>query len=204
MKKEIIDIIAFACSPSVHRNSDAMLDAFIEGVKEYAGDQCSIKKIYLKDVPIDMYCYENSKGVEAHEQLFKALTDDMRHARGLIIATPTYNFSIPAHLKNFIDRLKFIALDSDHKNILGQPVGRLKYLSIYSLVSGGSPVWLQKLLFFLFPPFWLRVVFSYYGAHYRGSYYSGDIRTFENTKKLEVCRRRGRRYIKKEIRKNEK
>lgn len=186
-------IIALSCSPSRGRNSDYMLDNFILGIESVPG--MSAEKIYLSDINIDHYSYENSKGVMPHEVKFKQLTDRLSTEKlGLVIATPTYNFSVPAHLKNFIDRLRFIALDMKSKNSLGQPVGKLKNIRTYFLVSGGTPTWAQKILFFAFPPFWLRAVFLYFGAHVMGAFYTGDIYAFKNKKIMERCFDRGRKY----------
>jgi multimeric flavodoxin WrbA len=190
-------VIALSCSPSQGRNSDSMLDAFIEGLKTHK--DILVEKIYLKDIYIEQYCFENRGGACPTEPQFDSLTQSLKYAQGLVIATPTYNFSVPAHLKNFIDRLRFFALDFDHKNTLGQPTGLLRYLKTYFLVSGGTPHWAQRILFFAFPPFWLRAVFLYYGSIVYGALYSGDIKTYENEKILAQCKKAGIRYGKKLI-----
>lgn len=197
MKKESIKIIALSCSPSVARNSDSMLDFFIEGIREALDSDCDVEKIYLQDILIDYYSYENKNGPQLHEKEFKKLTNKIQHSAGLIIATPTYNFSVPANLKNFIDRIRFFALDFENKNKLGQPIGKLKKLNLYFLVSGGTPKWAQIILFFAFPSFWLRNVFLYYGARCIGAYYSGDINTFKNEAILRICKKLGKKYAKK-------
>lgn len=185
-------IIALSCSPSRGRNSDTMLDNFIKGANSVSG--ISVQKIYLSDIPISYYSYENSKGVGENEAKFRQLVENIKSANGLVIATPTYNFSVPAHLKNFIDRARFFALDLEKKNRLGQPMGKLHYLSTYFLVSGGTPTWAQKILFFTFPPFWLRGVFLYFGANVMGATYTGDIRAFENPKIMLRCLKAGKKY----------
>ena len=189
-------IIALSCSPSRGRNSDTMLDNFILGMKEIP--DIEVEKIYLDDIPIDMYTFENSKAPLPHEvefaELARKITSD---ATGLVIATPTYNFSVPAHLKNFIDRIRFFALDFTQKTKLGQPQGKLEHLKTYFLVSGGTPRWAETLLFFSFPAFWLRGVFLYFNAKVMGALYSGDIKTYENKKILAKCRKQGRIYARK-------
>jgi putative NADPH-quinone reductase len=193
---EMKKIIALSCSPSKGRNSDTMLDRFIEGVNKTG---IYVEKIYLQDIQIDNYCYENGKLALPHEDEFKELTEKLEIYDGLVIATPTYNFSVPAHLKNFIDRIRFIALDLEKKNRIGQPVGQLGHLNCYFLVSGGVPNFAQKILFFTFPPFWLRGVFLYYGAKVQGAFYSGDVKTFCNKKILKKCERKGKFYAKRVI-----
>ena len=188
------DVIALSCSPSKNFNSDTMLDNFIEGFK--CKSKLSIEKIYLSDVPIDFYSYENRLGPKENEVEFKKLCDKLQKAKALVIATPTYNFGVPAHLKNFIDRIRFFALDFKNKSRLNQPGGMLEHLRVYFIVSGGTPSWAQKLLFFAFPPFWLRGVFLYYGSHCLGAIYSGDINTHKNPRILNICKHRGKRFAK--------
>ncbi|MCB9805569.1 NAD(P)H-dependent oxidoreductase [Candidatus Nomurabacteria bacterium] len=188
-------VITLSCSPSRKRNSDTMLDNFISGMREYSKD-LEIEKIYLEDVPIKLYRFENRLGPESNESAFRNLTDKIMGADGLVIATPTYNFGVPAHLKNFIDRIRFFALDFDNQTILNQPKGMLDYLKTYYIVSGGTPSWAQKILFFAFPPFWLRSVFLYYGADCMGALYTGNVRAFENQRILNICHKRGKKFAK--------
>ncbi len=186
-------IIALAGSPSKGRNSDTMLDHFIKGVETIDG--LAVEKFYVEDLALEHYRYENKDGPAPHEQVFQNLTRQLEYeAVGLILAAPTYNFSVPAGLKNFIDRIRFIALDLSITNKLGQPSGRLGHLSVYFLISGGTPTWAQKIVFFAFPPFWLRAVFLYYGANVLGAYYSGDTRSFANQKILRTCFNKGIKY----------
>jgi FMN-dependent NADH-azoreductase len=169
-----------------------MLDAFIRGVQTVPG--VSVEKVYLADVLIDTYTFENSTGPQSHEGAFRELTARIQASQGLVIAAPTYNFSIPAHLKNFIDRMRFFALDMTKRNRFNQPVGKLGFLRTYFLVSGGTPRWAQKLVFFAFPSFWLRGVFLYYGAHVLGAYYTGNVRAFEDVAVLAACEKRGKQF----------
>jgi len=188
-------IIALSCSPSRKRNSDTMLDHFIDGMMEIPNIE--VEKIYLEDIPINTYNFQNSTGPQENEQLFKELSEKIKNESfGLVIATPTYNFSVPAHLKNFIDRIRFFALNFEEKNNFGQPKGELKNLRTYFLVSGGTPNWAEKILFFTFPSFWLRGIFLYFNAKVMGAYYSGDTQTFKNKKILKKCFRKGKKYAK--------
>lgn len=186
-------ILAISASPNRGRNSDTMLDYFIKGVERKNG--LSIEKIYLDQIPIAYYRYDNKNGPEKNEIEFKELTNKISNGiNALIIATPTYNFSVPAHLKNFIDRIGFISLDYSNRNRLGQPIGKFKHLHLYFIVSGGTPNWIQRILFFLFPQFWLKIIFNYYGGNVFGSLYSGDIQSFNNKKILEKCMKKGEAF----------
>ena len=197
MSENIKKIIAISASPSKGRNSDTMLDYFTKGIGSKSKNKLSIEKVYLDDISFDTYKYENKNGPTENEDEFSKLTQKIKECDGIVIATPTYNFSVPAKLKNLIDRIRFIALDPEKKNILGQPVGKLNNHKLYFLVSGGTPSWARFFLFFLFPPFWLFVVFAYYGSFASGSFYSGNTRTFENKKILNKCFKRGQKFSEK-------
>lgn len=192
LDQERVRIIALSCSPSRGRNSDTMLDHFILGIEDVGG--IKVNKVYLSDIPFEAYRYEIRGGPTPDEPAFKELADSIQLSTGLIIASPTYNFSVPAGLKNFIDRIRFFALDFESKNRLGQPVGKLDFLHTFFLISGGTPTWAEKLLFFAFPAFWLRGVFLYFGAHCMGALYTGDVRAFENERILGNCRKKGKRF----------
>ncbi len=171
-----------------------MLDNFIQGVSTVEGVQ--IEKIYLSDIFIEHFKYENSLAPTENEKDFAELVEKIKSANALVIATPTYNFSVPAQLKNFIDRIRFFALDMNKRNFANQPVGKLSYLKTYFIVSGGTPNWAQKILFFAFPPFWLRGIFLYYSAHVLGAFYSGDVKTFQNKKVLNKVNKKGVKFAK--------
>jgi len=188
-------IIAIYSSPSRGRNSDSMMDSFVNGIKE-KGD-IEVIKVDLNSIEFDPCSFENRNGPQPHETDFRVLTEHIQSADGVVISTPTYNFSVPAQLKNLIDRIRFFALDFENKNKLGQPMGRLNKTGFYFLVSGGTPTWAQKILFFAFPPFWLRGVFLYYGAKCLGAIYSGDVKTYENKKILQKCEKAGYKYANK-------
>jgi len=190
-------IIALACSPSKGRNSDTMLGSFILGMRK--DDGVEVEKVYLNEITFDHYSYEIKDGAQDHEKEFKDLIDKLRQSNALVIATPTYNFGVPAQLKNFIDRIRFFALDFKNLSKLGQPVGKLSYLSTYFLATGGTPTWAQKILFFTFPPFWLRGVFLYFGAQVMGAIYTGDIYAYKNEKILRKCERAGEKFAHKVV-----
>ncbi len=187
-------LIALSCSPSKGRNSDTMLDSFIEGVLKT--DNIEIEKVYLDDIFIENFKFENRLGPSENENDFADLSKKIEIADALIIATPTYNFSVPANLKNFIDRIRFLGLDMEKRNKFNQPVGKFGCLRTYFIVSGGTPDWAQKILFFAFPPFWLRGIFLYYGAHILGAFYSGNVEAFQNKRIQKKMVKKGLKFAK--------
>lgn len=174
-----------------------MANAFQEGLEKKGSFE--IHNIYLRDIPFHDYSYKYKKPNEDETQ-FKNLTENIQTADALIIATPTYNFSVPSRLKNFIDRIGFFALDYSKKTITKQPMPQLKYLQTFFLVSGGSPRIISRCLCFLFPQFWLMAIFKYYGAKTRGSLYGGGLSyctpARQNKKLLKECQNAGKKFAK--------
>ena len=194
IKNEDVDIVAISCSPSKGFNSDTMLDNFISGINEFG--KVTSEKFYLNDIKIDHYNYNNRLGPTNEETDFNNLCQKIMKAKALVIATPTYNFGVPAQLKNFIDRIRFLALDFKNKSRIGQPSGMLGHLRVYFIVSGGTPTLVQKLLFFAFPPFWLRGVFLYFGSHCLGAIYTGNVNACKDQNILNTCKKRGFKFAK--------
>lgn len=177
-------------------NSDTLLQHFIAGIRATA-PTAVVHQVYLDDVPMEFYCYLTRDPLPS-ETAFQGLCQELSHADGLVIATPTWNWNVPAVLKNFIDRIGTLALDYSKKNALGQPPGRLQRLHVYTINTGGTPAWARRLLFFLYPLWYLRCVFLYYGAwRYRGHYYGGYTYSqpvAEDSKALQHAYRAGQRY----------
>ena len=88
----------------------------------------------------------------------------VENASGLVIATPVWNFGVPAHLKNFIDRMGSFALDETRSR------GTLNGKPFYIIFTGGAPkpAWtglMKKTTAFV--PEALR----YFGATYIGHHF---------------------------------
>lgn len=193
-------IIALACSPSKGWNSDTLLDQFIAGFNEIATTEngLTVEKLYLADLPLKDWDFAHKTPKVEEEPEFVALVEKIKAASGLIIATPTYNFNVPGKLKNLFDRLSFQALDYQKLNKLKQPTGQWHYLKIFTISSSGSPVWIQKLLYFWYPRSWFKAILWYFDAdyvgHISGGGYSKDFQAKDDIKTLQRCRLAGMAY----------
>lgn len=193
-------------SPSHGWNSDTMLDAFLEGVDSVEGG-IHYSKYLTSDMNCDHHCFLNRKGPGEDEKELEKLLQDIQTSQGLVISSPTYNFSVPGGLKNVIDRISTsIALDYQNMNWLRQPTGKLGYLRNFYLVSGGTPRFAQKLLFPFFPPAWLTLAFYYFGVKRSTSIYGGNLKggslAKNNERLLKKCRKAGKKYAKQLIQEN--
>lgn len=190
-------ITALACSPSKGFNSDSMLDAFLSGVSEIGGVE--VEKIYLIDQELPYYTFFNRVPDPVKEPEFVKLVEKVTECDLLVIATPTFNFGVPATLKNLLDRLSFKALNPKKMNWLHQPSGMLTSLNTFYLVSCGTPRWLQFLLWPLFPGFWLRLVFWYFGAKTWGGIYGAGLNANKlaknNAALMAKCKNAGRKVV---------
>ena len=135
----IVVLVAGTNEPS---NSNMLADAFIEGSKTIPG--VTFEKIRLKDITLSHFtldCYKDSFTPEPDFLRIKTLLQD---ASGVVIATPIWNFSVPAHLKNLIDRMGAFGLDQETHSkgqLGGKPFG--------ILITGGVPMIAWKALMYL-------------------------------------------------------
>lgn len=192
-------LIALAASPNKGGNSDTLLDSFLEGVKAECSD-VEIKKTYLYDLECAPFAHKTKMPLDTEAE-FAAICESLATASGLIIATPTFNFNVPGPLKNFIDRIGFMALDYSTLNKVGQPTGKLGHLRTFFVVTGGTPNLARKFLFVLFPGFWLSIASKYYYAKSGGAMYAGNL-TFahpakDQPKLLNQAKKQGQKYARK-------
>ncbi len=108
-----------------------MADAMVQGISSLP--QTTTKKIRLKDLQMSHFgleCYGPDCPVDDMEMV----RTEMAKAHGVIVATPIWNFSVPAHLKNLIDRMGAFSLDSESHSL-----GMLKSKPFFLLYTGGTP-----------------------------------------------------------------
>ena len=131
-------IVAGTNEPS---NSNTLADAFIEGMKGVPG--IAFEKIRLKELSIDHFTLAHYSDANA-EPDFRRVETLLKDAQGIVFASPIWNFSVPAHLKNLIDRMGAFALDSaTHSQ------GQLKSKPCALLYTGGAPMIAWKALMYL-------------------------------------------------------
>ncbi len=108
-------------------------EAFIHGIEEYDRSS-SVTKIYLRDLNLEHFTLEHYDSSKKIEKDFQILKDAILQADGIIIASPIWNFSVPAHLKNAIDRIGSFGLDADTRT-----KGQFKGKPFYFIFTGGAP-----------------------------------------------------------------
>lgn len=135
----ILVLVAGNNDPS---NSNMLADHFIEGMKAVPGvtfEKIRVNELSLEHFRLDLY--ENPDHGEPDYLRLKTLVED---AKGIVIATPIWNFSVPAHLKNLIDRIGAFTLDHETHS-----KGQLKGKPIGLIYTGGAPLIAWQALMYL-------------------------------------------------------
>lgn len=148
MTDSAVRVLALAGSTRTDSLNKRLLRAVVRRVD---GDAARIEKIDLRDYPLPLYDgdLEEHSGVPEHAMTLKRLFIE---ADALLIATPEYNTSLPAVLKNAIDWISRPVPDTPWlAGISGQVIGAMS-------ASPGSTGGMQALDH-------LRRMFSNLGAY---------------------------------------
>lgn len=157
----ILILVAGTNHPS---NSETLANCFAEGIR-LSQPHTTITSLRLDSLDIahfDIAHYETSTD---QGKDFLMLKEEILKADGVVIASPIWNFSVPAHLKNLMDRIGSFALDETHS------VGTLKGKPFYLLYTGGAPAaaWVAYKKTTSHMDFCIR----YFGGTVIGSHYEG-------------------------------
>lgn len=129
MSAHILVLVAGTNEPS---NSNVLADNMIGALRTLS--DVTFTKIRLKDLQIAHFgleCYGENCPIDDLEKV----KQEMMRADGVVIASPIWNFSVPAHLKNLIDRMGAFSLD-ERTHSLGMLQGKPFFL----LYTGGTPM----------------------------------------------------------------
>ncbi len=127
-----MNILILRAGMSDPSNSATLAHAFAAGLQSSGAH---VETLHLKDLHLDHF--DAAIHYDHPDQCrddFSTLAQAVTSADGIVIATPIWNFSVPAHLKNVIDRLGAIALDTETHS-----QGMLKGKPFFLIFSGGMP-----------------------------------------------------------------
>lgn len=187
----IFVLVAGTNEPS---NSNALADAFIQGIQQVHG--ATVHKRRLKDLNIEQFSIDDYDPTCTQEQDFCALQKLVEECDGFVFASPIWNFSVPAHLKNFIDRMGSFALDETRSK------GTLNGKPFYLIYTGGAPkpawVGLMSKTSSHVPEALKYFNASYIGHHYEGKCTAGvgkfELVVDERPETLASLRKQGRSF----------
>ncbi len=124
----IVAIVGGMNNPS---NSETLARAFMDGAGKTGA---TIETFTLRDKAIEPFTLERYSPAAVVEPDFKHLQTAIESADGLVIASPIWNFGIPANLKNFIDHCGAFGLDAETRTI-----GQWGEKPFYLIYTGGAP-----------------------------------------------------------------
>lgn len=124
----ILLLLAGTNDPS---NSATLAEHFADGARQTGATVETLRVRDLNLAHFTLDCYEASY---ANEPDYLKLKEAVERCNGLVIATPIWNFGVPAHLKNLIDRMGAFALDATHSK------GTLGGKPLYTIFTGGAPL----------------------------------------------------------------
>lgn len=152
-------IVAGTNDPS---NSQYLAETFREGAK-MAGVESTILR--LKNMRVDHFdlaCYEKDNTTSDD---FQTIRTCIESSSGVVIASPIWNFSVPAHLKNLIDRMGSFGLDRETHS-----KGTLNAKPFFLLYTGGAPMIAWKALMYL-TTLHITEAIRYYGGTVVGKHF---------------------------------
>jgi NAD(P)H-dependent FMN reductase len=158
-----VRIVALVAGTNEPSNADVLADAFLSGAASL--DQTHVEKIRLKDLPLPHFtleCYEDNCPLPPEYVKLRQLIEK---SDGVLIATPIWNFGVPAHLKNAIDWIGCFALDQETKS-----KGMLESKPFYFIFTGGAPIAAWKGLM-RFTTMLVPEGIRYFGGTIAGKYY---------------------------------
>ncbi len=122
-------------------NSDTLAEALMKGVRAEGVESV---KIRLKDLKIDHFSLHYYEHRSCNDDDYVQVQNLIDESSAVVIATPIWNFSVPAHLKNMMDRLGAFALDQETHSR-----GQLNGKPFYLVYTGGAPMIAWKALMYL-------------------------------------------------------
>lgn len=179
----ILVVVAGTNDPS---NSDYLAGLFVDGMKTVPGAET--ETVRLKDLPLahfELADYACTRQGPA----FDRVRERMLAANALVIASPVWNFSVPAHLKNFLDHIGCFSLDAETRS-----KGLLRGLPCYFVFTGGAPTVAWKGLM-RFTTMHVREAMRYFGASPAGTHFEGKCMEGRGRFGFVLDRRAGLREI---------
>jgi len=144
-------------------NADFLADRFAEGALSVPG--VVIEKIRLKDLRMDHFTLRHYEPLTHDTDDFPKVREMILRADAVVLASPIWNFSVPSHLKNLIDRMGAFGLDETHS------IGTLNAKPFFLLFTGGSPLAAWPLL--KKTTSHLPASIQYFGGAVLGRHYEG-------------------------------
>ncbi len=145
-------------------NAAFLAQIFAAGLRQAIPD-VEIQELHLNDLDIPHFTLAAYDPTHSPTPDTHTLHQAIKEADGIVIASPVWNFSVPAHLKNAIDHLGAVCLDqATHSK------GQMNNKPCYFLFTGGAPLIAWKALLNI-TTLHVSEAFKYYGASVVGRHF---------------------------------
>ncbi len=114
-------------------NSRTLADAFCRGMQKL--ENMAVETIRVVDLDLAHFTLAHYDPATDQGADYRRLEAAVKTADGVVISTPIWNFSVPAHLKNLIDRMGAFALDAETRSR-----GTLGGKPFFFVYTGGAPL----------------------------------------------------------------
>ncbi len=189
----VLILLAGTNDPS---NSALLAEHFTDGLRETEGIHAEM--ISLRELDLPHFTLKDYELRASHTADYHRLKTAVERARGIVIVSPIWNFSVPAHLKNAIDHLGIFALDPETRTR-----GLLKRTPFRLIFTGGAGVFAWKSVM-QDAISHVREAMKYFGATHMGTHFEPKCvkqpeRTFalvvdERPETLALMKRQGRDF----------
>ncbi len=192
---QALTIIVIVAGTNELSNSNMLAHTMIEGMQA-SMPNLLVHTIRLKDLTIEHFnldCYGPSCPVDGLTNVESLIMQ----ADGVIIATPIWNFGVPAHLKNLIDRMGSFALDATRS--LGTFHGKPFFLIFTAGMPKTAWPFLRKTVS------GIPIAIQYFGGSVLGTYMEGGcthgrgkfgLVVDKRPASLDAIRKKGEHFIK--------
>jgi NAD(P)H-dependent FMN reductase len=136
-----VRISVFVAGTNDPSNSDVLADAFIRGMHLVPG--IAAEKVRIRDLALAHFTLAHYADAE-EEPAFQRVRTLVEGAAGIAFFSPVWNFSVPAHCKNLLDRMGAFALDRETRSR-----GQLNGKPCAFVYTGGAPMIAWKALMYL-------------------------------------------------------
>ena len=161
VRVNILILVAGTNEPS---NAEYLAELFTVGMKTIP--RIETQTVRLRDIPLAHFELADYACTRQGQE-FDRVRSLLQSAHGIVIASPVWNFSVPAHLKNFLDHIGCFALDAETRS-----KGQLQGVPCYFLFTGGAPTVAWKGLM-RFTTMHVREAMRYFGASPAGTHFEG-------------------------------
>jgi multimeric flavodoxin WrbA len=150
-----VRLTVFVAGTNDPSNADFLADRFMAGVRSMDG--VIVEKVRIRDLQLAHFTLEHY-GDGQQEADFVRVQQLIEGSAAVVFFSPVWNFSVPAHFKNLLDRMGAFGLDRETRSE-GQFAGK-PFAFIY---TGGAPMIAWKALMYL-TTLHIAEAIKYYGG----------------------------------------